>query len=53
VKKWVEKWVGRKRKTLENAVFSRVLTGDSSGIRTTRLILKMYIMHIKISKKRV
>lgn len=46
--KWVEKWVEEKSKPLENAVFSRGLGGDSSGIRTGFLNQFYRIVHKNI-----
>ena len=34
-----------KRKTLENAVFSRVFNGDSSGIRTPDTLIKSQVLY--------
>ena len=40
--KLIHRIVWKIRKTLENAVFSRVLSGDSSGIRTLDSLIKSH-----------
>ena len=43
--KWVEKWVDKKFRTPENVVFSGVLAGDSSGIRTPDTLIKSQVLY--------